>query len=137
MRSLVSYGFLAPPALFITLCLVGAATALVGMRAIPCPRRAARSIRSNSLVTGKRAGNFIFLPDRAARMVWFAIDLGSREFPSPVQGRYLPRGAIPAKLVPRLVSALDLLVKSKAAPVFRERLQRELKRCRFIDCPRG
>src|SRR5438477_12218364 len=28
MRSLVSYGFLAPPALFITLCLVGAATAM-------------------------------------------------------------------------------------------------------------
>ena len=32
MRSLVSYGFLAPPALFITLCLVGAVTALVWWR---------------------------------------------------------------------------------------------------------
>ena len=32
MRSLVSYGFLAPPALFITLCLVGAITALVWWR---------------------------------------------------------------------------------------------------------
>jgi uncharacterized SAM-binding protein YcdF (DUF218 family) len=32
MRSLVSYGFLAPPALFIALCLVGAVTALVWWR---------------------------------------------------------------------------------------------------------
>src|SRR2546430_4054916 len=32
MRSLVSYGFLAPPTLFITLCLVGAVTALVWWR---------------------------------------------------------------------------------------------------------
>jgi hypothetical protein len=32
MRSLVSYGFLAPPALFITLSLVGAVTALVWWR---------------------------------------------------------------------------------------------------------
>src|SRR5436190_7362951 len=32
MRNLVSYGFLAPPALFITLCLVGAVTALVWWR---------------------------------------------------------------------------------------------------------
>src|SRR5437763_8816881 len=32
MRSLVSYGFLAPPALFFTLCLVGAITALVWWR---------------------------------------------------------------------------------------------------------
>jgi uncharacterized SAM-binding protein YcdF (DUF218 family) len=32
MRSLASYGFLAPPALFITLCLVGAVTALVWWR---------------------------------------------------------------------------------------------------------
>src|SRR5438270_9800615 len=85
MRSLVSYGFLAPPALFITLCLVGAVTALVSMRAIPRPRRAARSVRclcakpafriANSLVTGKRAANFICSRTAQRQMVWFAVDL--------------------------------------------------------------